>query len=102
MAQVKDVVCGMRVDSATAPGRTSWGGRSYYFCSKECLERFDADPARYAVAAERAERAAPADLPPEPPHTQTGPIVTPKFGSAGSGGAELEPPTPIDRDRADQ
>jgi hypothetical protein len=28
----------------------------------------------------------------EPPHTTTGPITAPKFGSAGSGGAELEPP----------
>lgn len=26
-----------------------------------------------------------------PPHTTTGPITAPKFGSAGSGGAELEP-----------
>jgi hypothetical protein len=31
--------------------------------------------------------------PPEqnPPRTTTGPITSPKFGSAGSGGAELEP-----------
>jgi hypothetical protein len=26
-----------------------------------------------------------------PPHTTTGKITSPKFGSAGSGGAELEP-----------
>ena len=26
-----------------------------------------------------------------PPRTTTGPITSPKFGSAGSGGAELEP-----------
>ncbi len=30
--------------------------------------------------------------PVEPPRTTTGPITAPKFGSAGSGGAELEPP----------
>jgi hypothetical protein len=29
--------------------------------------------------------------PPNPPRTKTGPFVAPKFGSAGSGGAELEP-----------
>lgn len=29
--------------------------------------------------------------PPNPPRTTTGPITAPKFGSAGSGGAELEP-----------
>ena len=31
----------------------------------------------------------------EPPHTTTGKVTSPKFGSAGSGGAELEP---IDED----
>lgn len=29
--------------------------------------------------------------PANPPHTTTGEITSPKFGSAGSGGAELEP-----------
>jgi hypothetical protein len=28
---------------------------------------------------------------PKPTYTRTGPIVSPKFGSAGSGGAEYEP-----------
>lgn len=28
---------------------------------------------------------------PNPPRTTRGPITAPKFGSAGSGGAELEP-----------
>jgi hypothetical protein len=28
---------------------------------------------------------------PNPPRTQTGKIASPKFGSAGSGGAEIEP-----------
>jgi hypothetical protein len=31
------------------------------------------------------------DVHPNPPHTTTGKITAPKFGSAGSGGAELEP-----------
>jgi hypothetical protein len=31
------------------------------------------------------------DKKPNPPRTKLGPIVSPKFGSAGSGGAELEP-----------
>lgn len=30
-------------------------------------------------------------VPPNPPRTKSGPIAAPKFGSAGSGGAELEP-----------
>ncbi len=29
-----------------------------------------------------------------PPRTTTGPMTSPKFGSAGSGGAELEPGPP--------
>ena len=33
---------------------------------------------------------------PNPPHTTTGWITSPKFGSAGSGGLELEPG--LDRD----
>jgi len=28
---------------------------------------------------------------PNPPHTTTGKMTAPKFGSAGSGGAEIEP-----------
>ena len=33
---------------------------------------------------------------PNPPRTTTGPVTAPKFGSAGSGGAELEPGLPKD------
>jgi len=34
------------------------------------------------------------DVEANPPRTTTGPITSPKFGSAGSGGAELEPGPP--------
>ena len=34
------------------------------------------------------------DVEPNPPRTTKGPITSPKFGSAGSGGAELEPGPP--------
>lgn len=33
------------------------------------------------------------DIKNEPPNTKSGPFAAPKFGSAGSGGAEFEPPT---------
>jgi hypothetical protein len=33
---------------------------------------------------------------PNPPRTTTGWITSPKFGSAGSGGAEFEPGTDLD------
>ena len=42
-----DPVCGMTVDVATARSRTVHEGRTYYFCSAGCLERFAADPAAF-------------------------------------------------------
>ena len=43
----KDVVCGMDVDPGKAAGSFEFQGESYSFCSKSCLEKFRADPARY-------------------------------------------------------
>jgi Cu+-exporting ATPase len=42
-----DPVCGMTVDPRTAAGSHVHGGRTYWFCSTGCLERFRADPERY-------------------------------------------------------
>jgi len=36
----KDVVCGMYVDESKTPFKTVRRGRTYYFCSKTCLETF--------------------------------------------------------------
>src|SRR5262245_2076209 len=44
---VKDPVCGMDVDPATAAGSFESGGRTHYFCSRHCLERFRSDPHRF-------------------------------------------------------
>lgn len=44
---VKDPVCGMTVDPATAAHRADHDGETYYFCSAGCREKFVADPARY-------------------------------------------------------
>ena len=50
---VKDPVCGMSVDPATAKGgRAEHEGREYAFCSAKCREKFLADPARYAESAQ--------------------------------------------------
>jgi YHS domain-containing protein len=46
----KDVVCGMEVDEQRAAGKSEYEGRSYYFCSPGCQQRFEADPARYSDA----------------------------------------------------
>jgi YHS domain-containing protein len=44
----KDVVCGMQVEPATAAGVSERNGRKYYFCSKSCKAKFDANPEKYA------------------------------------------------------
>jgi YHS domain-containing protein len=45
-AERKDPVCGMEVNPES-PFRTTYGGREYLFCSRHCLDEFQADPARY-------------------------------------------------------
>lgn len=43
-----DPVCGMKVDTRSAPGGSSRHGHSvYYFCSMSCRQRFDDDPHRW-------------------------------------------------------
>jgi membrane fusion protein, copper/silver efflux system len=45
-----DPVCGMEVDEARvkATGKTSLHqGKTYYFCTEECKERFDKEPGKY-------------------------------------------------------
>jgi putative intracellular protease/amidase/YHS domain-containing protein len=46
------IVCEMDVDVATAP-KSAVNGKTYYFCSKDHKEMFDAEPARYIEAAEK-------------------------------------------------
>lgn len=43
----KDLVCGMQVDPAKAAGSSQYNGKTYYFCSKGCKAKFDANPAQY-------------------------------------------------------
>jgi Cu+-exporting ATPase len=42
-----DPVCGMKVDPHAARHRAEHRGRTYYFCSAGCREKFLANPARY-------------------------------------------------------
>ena len=44
---VKDPICGMVIEEADAVGTAEHGGRTYYFCSSDCKEEFEADPAAY-------------------------------------------------------
>ena len=48
---IKDPVCGMGVDPAKAAAASVHAGRTYYFCSTACRDKFEKDPARYAAAA---------------------------------------------------
>lgn len=95
MARQRDPVCGMMVESARTYGPVTYRERTYYFCSNECMEQFNASPERYTreqstpVSSSREPGREPAK--PEPPFTTDG-ITAPKFGSAGSGGLEYEPP----------
>ncbi|MEM2981411.1 MAG: YHS domain-containing protein [Thermoproteota archaeon] len=36
----KGVVCGMYIAESKTPSKTMRRGRTYYFCSKTCLETF--------------------------------------------------------------
>ena len=44
---VKDPVCGMEIDPATAAGKSEYKGRTYYFCALGCKKSFDKDPEKY-------------------------------------------------------
>jgi Cu+-exporting ATPase len=44
---VKDPVCGMSADPATAKHRADHAGETYFFCSAGCRAKFLADPGKY-------------------------------------------------------
>ena len=82
-----DPVCGMTVEPASAAGAVEHAGRTYYFCSRHCVEKFRADPERYLFGG------ATAPAPPTPAGTkytcpmhpeivQDGPGACPKCGMA--------------------
>ena len=88
---MKDPVCGMSVDPHTAKHRREHGGRTYYFCSARCAEKFEAEPETY-LGPERAQaKPAPKDAiytcPMHPEIEQVGPGDCPICGMA------LEPKT---------
>ncbi len=47
---VKDPVCKMDVDSATAVGNSMHDGVIYYFCGTKCKNDFDLNPMQYLPA----------------------------------------------------
>ena len=43
----KDLVCDMKVDEKTTEWKTTYRGKTYYFCDKECKTEFDLNPLYY-------------------------------------------------------
>ena len=95
----RDPVCAMTVDPNAAAGSFEYEGKTYFFCSKSCLNRFKANPANYlapqptgSLVQLRKPQPAPVDDRPYtcPMHSevrQTGPGACPRCGMA------LEPMT---------
>jgi Cu+-exporting ATPase len=44
---VRDPVCGMDIDPATAAGKSDYKGQTYYFCATGCKIDFEKDPEKY-------------------------------------------------------
>jgi Cu+-exporting ATPase len=42
-----DPVCGMEIEEVNAKERVTHQGRTYFFCSVDCREEFEADPEEY-------------------------------------------------------
>jgi Cu+-exporting ATPase len=84
---VKDLVCGMNVEPASAKHKLDLDGETYYFCSGHCLEKFRGHPDQYlnapVTAGSRMIGIAPAVT--NAPQQNPGGLSTPTFSSASSG-----------------
>jgi len=49
MTMIKDPVCGMEIDPQSAFATREHMGQTFYFCSKNCVDQFDADPHSYVI-----------------------------------------------------
>lgn len=88
-----DPVCGMTVEPASAAGQHSYGGKTYYFCSRHCLDKFRKDPEQF-LGGGQSKVGPPGPTtgkytcPMHPEIVQEGPGACPKCGMA------LEPMQP--------
>ena len=91
---IKDPVCGMDVDPATAKHRAMHDGQTYYFCSAGCEAKFKANPQQYLMPQGDGRSAPPVPegtiytCPMHPQIRQVGPGSCPICGMA------LEPEMP--------
>jgi P-type Cu+ transporter len=93
---VKDPVCGMRVDPATAKGGSFvHDGHTYYFCNPRCRDKFRAAPDSYLTSSDQPPVAV---APPPSGTTYVCPmhpeIVRPQPGACPICGMALEPQMP--------
>ena len=42
-----DPVCHMEVNEKSAPAKSDYKGKTYYFCAVGCKKAFDKDPEKY-------------------------------------------------------
>lgn len=49
---VVDPVCGMEINLENALERSEYQGQTFYFCSQQCRNKFDEDPAQFVTRAE--------------------------------------------------
>ncbi|MCL4417096.1 MAG: YHS domain-containing protein [Patescibacteria group bacterium] len=47
--KVTDPVCKMKVDKNKTKYSSEYKGEKYYFCSEDCLKKFDTEPKKYLV-----------------------------------------------------
>ena len=84
--KVKDPVCGMTVDPATAKHQTVHDGTTYYFCAAGCKTKFEANPERYLKPQEQPAEPVPEGTiytcPMHPEIRQVGPGSCPLCGMA--------------------
>jgi Cu+-exporting ATPase len=92
---MKDPVCGMEVDPARAAGTTEDQGQTYYFCSRGCKTKFDANPGQYLNHSKTPSGSVPHSQPSPDSHEYTCPM-DPEVRQIGPGacprcGMALEP-----------
>jgi P-type Cu+ transporter len=110
--KVKDPVCGMTIEEKDAAATAAYQGKTYYFCSNSCKEKFEKAPASFTAEKGPAKKHEAGPCPtcgrpllPDEPHThaimqeytcpmhpevrQAGPGACPKCGMA------LEPVAPV-------
>ena len=91
---VTDPVCGMTTENPDNYIGYDYEGKTYYFCSEQCLEKFKDDPEKYlkaepAQGKETASEGVDYTCPMHPEVRQKKPVECPKCGMA------LEPATPV-------